>query len=254
MQSQPFRFDTGAVSHRGNVRSLNEDNYSVMRNGGAWAIAVVADGMGGHEAGELASETIVESVNSIGVPTSAPDLRARFEDRINKANEAILELSRQKNGVTIGSTMAALLTYERQYACVWSGDSRVYLIRRSEILQISRDHTEVQDLIDRGVLTQAEAATWPRKNVITKAIGVTSPAPLEISQGHVEPDDIFVVCSDGLTEHVEPFEILENANDTEPQAACNRLLRLTLERGALDNVTIVIVRCAAQEVQSVVYD
>ena len=264
MQSRNYQFETGAVTHTGNVRDLNEDDYFIAPDpislkgatskGDAWSIAMVADGMGGHEAGDLASHAIVDHVRSIGIPTSAPDLRARFEDRVNRANEAILALSRDKNGATIGSTLAALLTYERQYACIWSGDSRVYRVRGEHISQISRDHTEVQQLLDRGSITPEEAETWPRKNVITQAIGVSSPAQLEIEQGYVEGHDSFVVCSDGLTGHVSDEEILERVLQGAPQEACQDLLDLTLARGAVDNVTIIVVRCIPIEKQTVVYD
>ena len=254
MQSRKFSFETGAVTHAGRVRELNEDNYFIAPNGGAWSIAVVADGMGGHEAGDLASHEIVDQMQSIGIPVSAPDLRARFEDRVNRANDAILDLSRQKNGVTIGSTLAALLTYERQYACVWSGDSRVYRISGGEISRLSRDHTEVQDLLDSGVITPEEARTWPRRNVITRAIGVGSPAPLEIIQGYIEGGDCFVICSDGLTGHVSDAEILDRVSGTLPQDACQALLDLTLERGAVDNVTIIVVRCIPVDEPLIVYD
>lgn len=254
MQSRNYQFETGAITHTGSVRELNEDDYFIAPTGGSWSIAMVADGMGGHEAGDLASHAIVDHVRSIGVPTSAPDLRARFEDRINRANEQILEISRNKNGATIGSTMAALLTYERQFACIWSGDSRVYRVRSGEIAQISRDHTEVQTLLDRGVITTEEADTWPRKNVITQAIGVMSPAPLEIDQGYVESGDAFLICSDGLTGHVSDEEIRDCVDGNTPQDACQALLDLTLERGAVDNVTIIVVRCIPVDKPVVVYD
>ncbi|MEM8811300.1 MAG: protein phosphatase 2C domain-containing protein [Pseudomonadota bacterium] len=247
-----FRFETGAQSHTGNVRTLNEDSFFVTEDkgsGGAWTIAMVADGMGGHSAGDRASHAIVDHVRSVGIPVSAPDLRARFEDRINRANEAILALSRNSDGMTIGSTMAALLTYGRQFACIWSGDSRVYRVRDHEIEQISRDHTEVQNLIDQGVLTAEEAKSWPRRNVITQAIGVMSPAPLEITQGLVEGEDRFVICSDGLTGHVSDPEIHEHVLAYDPQTACDALVDLTLERGALDNVTVLVVRCVPENGQ-----
>ncbi|MEM1046349.1 MAG: protein phosphatase 2C domain-containing protein [Pseudomonadota bacterium] len=247
MHGQTFWFDTGAITHTGNVRTVNEDDYFVARNRGGWMVAAVADGMGGHDAGDLASHAIVDHIQSIGIPTSAPDLRARFEDRVNRANEKIRDMSRDRNGATIGSTVAALLTYERQYACIWSGDSRVYLIRSGAITQVSRDHTEVQNLLDQGIISAEEAKTWPRRNVITQAIGVTSPAPLDIAQGIVERDDVFVICSDGLTGHVADEEIRDIAAGHPPQAACEGLVDLTLLRGALDNVTVVVVRCVPVE-------
>jgi serine/threonine protein phosphatase PrpC len=160
-------FESYGVSHPGCVRDENEDNYLIEPRSGLW---VVADGMGGHEAGRFASETIVNHLATIGVARSAPELRAHFEDRLVKAHDEIRELSRRR-GTTIGSTVAALLAMDGRFACLWSGDSRVYLIRDGVISQLSRDHTEVQDLLDRGMITPAEASTWPRRNVITRAVG-----------------------------------------------------------------------------------
>src|SRR5262249_1875039 len=153
----------------------------------------VADGMGGHDAGEVASSSIVEHLESIGIPSSAPDLRARFEDRVITANREIRELS-HKNGGVIGSTLAALLAFESQYACMWAGDSRIYMFRNGKLSQLSRDHTEMQDLIDRGLLTREEAVGWPRRNVVTRAIGAVDDPALDIAHGLIHPEDSFLIC------------------------------------------------------------
>src|ERR1700752_396460 len=139
-----FDVDSCGLSHAGRVRELNEDRYLVKSESGVFA---VAEGMGGHEAGELASSSIVEHLKSIGVPSSAPDLRARFEDRVMIANREIREISSSRKGAVVGSTLAALLAFESQYACMWAGDSRIYMLRGDELSQLSRDHTEVQQLL-----------------------------------------------------------------------------------------------------------
>lgn len=240
MSEQAFRFDYWAASDTGCVRELNEDRYFVNQDNGVW---LVADGMGGHDAGEIASASIVEHAESIGSPISARDLLARFQDRISKANSEIRSIAAQRNGGTIGSTLASLLTYDRHYACVWSGDSRVYLVRRGEISQLSKDHTEVQELFDRGLINEEEAENWPRKNVITRAIGVTEEPQLDLEQGTIESGDTFIICSDGLTAHVEDFEVLEAINGRHPKVGCDILMDMTLMRGGTDNVTIVVVKC-----------
>ncbi len=232
-------FQTGVVTHAGRVRQKNEDHFLVQPGTGLWA---VADGMGGHEDGALASATLVATLETIGVPVSAPDLLARLEDRVLRANTQLQDLSRERGGSIIGSTLVVLLVYERHFACVWSGDSRIYLIRDGRMSQLSRDHTEAQGMIDKGLLTPAEALNWPRRHVITRAIGVHDIPELEADQGQLEAGDIFVLCSDGLTTHVRDDEILLHAAQPAPQTACEELLALTLERGATDNVTIVIMR------------
>jgi protein phosphatase len=236
-------FRTGAATHVGLVRRGNEDNYLVRPQVGVWA---VADGMGGHEAGEVASATVVEALESMGRPVSAPDLLARLEDRILRANTRLREIARSRQGATIGTTVAVLLAYEQFYAVVWSGDSRIYRVRQGGIVQLTRDHTEAQDMVDRGVITREEARTWPRRNVITRAVGVHDDPELELDHGMLEPGDAFVLCSDGLTGHVEDEEILNLiVQEQDAQAACDALVALTLERGATDNVTVVVVRYAA---------
>nr|WP_244424790.1 protein phosphatase 2C domain-containing protein [Methylobacterium nodulans] len=220
------------------MREINEDRcFSAPERG----IFAVADGMGGHAAGEVASAAIVGALASIGQAVSAADLLARLEDRMLRANAAVHALA-QERGTTIGSTLAALLTFEPHFACIWSGDSRVYLVRDRAIAPLSRDHTEARALVEEGVLSPEEARTWPRRNVITRAIGVRPEPELECEAGELRPGDRFVLCSDGLTGHVEDTEILAHALAEDPQAACDRLVALTLERGARDNVTVVVVR------------
>ncbi len=232
-------FETGAVSHVGRVRRQNEDSYVVRPEFGVWA---VADGMGGHENGALASGTVAAAIGSIGPADSAPDLLARLEDSVLKANAELRRAVKARGGAALGSTLAALLVHERHFACVWSGDSRIYLVRDGRIVQLSRDHSEVQELVDRGAMTPEEARRSPRRNVITRAIGVHDTPELDLDNGEIQGGDVFVLCSDGLTGHVEDAEILTAVRDAGAQPACEELLRLTLERGATDNVTVVIVR------------
>jgi protein phosphatase len=231
-------YESHGVSHKGCVRDHNEDGFIAEPESGLW---LVADGMGGHEAGEFASGSIVEHLATVGVASSASDLRARFEDRLGRAHEEIRALSRSR-GVTIGSTIAALLAIDGRFACLWSGDSRIYLVRDGSISQLSRDHTEVQELLDQGAITAAEARTWPRRNVITRAIGISDEALIDFEQGATRPGDIFVLATDGLTNHVHDGEIESLVIAQSPHGACEALLDLALSRGGTDNVTVVVVR------------
>jgi protein phosphatase len=240
-----FDVDSCGMSHAGRIRDLNEDRYLVKADSGVFA---VADGMGGHDAGEIASTSIVEHLKSIGIPSSAPDLRARFEDRVTLANREIRAISASRKAGTIGSTLAALLAFDHQYACMWAGDSRIYMLREGRFSQLSRDHTEVQDLLDKGLLSPAEAANWPRRNVITRAIGAMDDPMLDIAHGRIQPGDRFLICSDGLTAHVSDEEIGDMLGTRSAQEACKSLIDLTLERGATDNVTVVIIQFRANAV------
>jgi protein phosphatase len=238
MEHELSWFESGAATHVGKVRQQNEDSYLVSTTSGVWA---VADGMGGHTAGDLASHTVVEELERIPPPSSAAELLANCEARIVRANSHLKQLADARHG-TIGTTVAVLLVYQQFFACVWAGDSRIYRIRGAAIEQLSVDHTEVQELVADGKLTAEEARSWPRRNVITRAIGTYDDPELEMTNGTLEPGDIFVICSDGLTNHVENREILALASANPPQHACDLLVGLTLDRGATDNVTIVSVR------------
>jgi protein phosphatase len=239
MQKAHVTFETGAVTHVGKVRERNEDSYLTRPEAGIWA---VADGMGGHQGGDLASQTVIEALRSIESPTSAADLLSHCENQVAIANGRLKKISSERGGAIIGATLAVLLAYDSHYACVWSGDSRIYVVRAGQITQLSRDHTEVQQLLSEGVITPKEAKTWPGSNVITRAIGVFDEPELEMSSGPLQPGDSFVICSDGLTQHVQDDEILSCVGTSLSQQACDRLLELTLQRGAVDNVTVVVVR------------
>lgn len=235
------KFESGAATDVGKVRDENEDAYLLLPESGVFA---VADGMGGHEAGALASAVVIDKLGEIAEPASVAGLLAECQERLADANETLLHIADERGGIVIGATVAALLAWEGYYACVWSGDSRIYLIRRGRIQQLTRDHTEVAELLAEGVLTIEEARNWPRRNVITRAIGVYHELELEIVQGVLEKGDLFVICSDGLTTHVADAEILESTRLAAPQGACDSLVTLTMERGATDNVTVVIARYA----------
>jgi serine/threonine protein phosphatase PrpC len=230
-------FDTGSATHVGMVRERNEDSFVARPEVGIWA---VADGMGGHNAGDLASRTVISALNAIEPPHSAAELLARCEEHVVEANSTLTAIGRERGGV-VGTTIAVLLAYDAHFACVWSGDSRIYLVRDGAIALQSRDHTMVEEMVAAGKLSPAEARNSPRRNIITRAIGVNDDPELEIKDGALRAGDAFVLCSDGLTVHVGDNEILQQVIAAAPQQACDALIDLTLSRGAVDNVTVVVV-------------
>jgi len=232
-------FETGAATHVGLVRPRNEDCYLTRPGAGIWA---VADGMGGHRDGDFASQAVIDALKSIEAPTSASDLLTVCENAIFDANARLIEIGRQRGGVIIGTTVAVLLVFDGYFACVWSGDSRIYMVRQGNITQVSQDHTEVQELLTSGVITPDEAGTWSGTNAITRAIGVVDLPELEMSSGALDAGDVFVICTDGLTRHVEDDEILRCVGANVPQQACDHLILRTLEQGAVDNVTVIVVQ------------
>jgi serine/threonine protein phosphatase PrpC len=232
-------YDTGAATHVGLVRDQNEDSYLIRPEVGIWA---VSDGMGGHEAGDLASQTVISALQMIETPASAADLLSACEDYVAIANGRLKQISRERGGIIIGATLAVLLAHDGYYACVWSGDSRIYVVRGTDIIQLSRDHTEVQELLAGGVITPDEAKHWAGSNAITRAIGVHDEPELDITSGPLQAGDLFVICSDGLTHHVNDNEIRDMISVNLPQTACDHLIELALERGGTDNVTVIVVR------------
>ncbi len=241
MLNSSYRFETGSATHSGCVRDHNEDRFLAAPEHGVW---LVADGMGGHFGGDVAAQIMVEQAASVRRAATAPDLHARFHDRVARANEAIRSHSERNEGATIGTTLAALLIHDRSFVASWCGDSRIYLLREGTLHQVSRDHTEVQELLDTGAITAEQAENWPRRNVITRAVGVHEEAHIEDRFGDLQDRDIFLLCSDGLTGHVNDDEIATHLRGQSAQRACDALLNLTLDRGATDNVTLVVVRCA----------
>lgn len=237
----PHHFETGARTHVGKVREVNEDGFIVYPAVGVWA---VADGMGGHEGGRLASNAVIDALQTIGRPVSAANLLERLEDRIVRANRQIYDLARERGADAIGTTLAALLVFGDAFAAVWCGDSRIYRVREGAIDLLSHDHTELQDLLDNGLLSHAEASAWPRSHVVTRAVGTEAEPDLELESGTVRRGDRFVLCSDGLTAHVSDAEIRDLVLAHPPQPACDALVALTLDRGATDNVTVIVVAAA----------
>ena len=232
------RFESAAVTHPGKVREANEDSHLTRDLAGIWA---VADGMGGHACGDVASQMMIEALLAVAPPGSAAELLAQCEACVVDVNERILAMAAERN-VVIGTTLAMLLNYGVDYACIWSGDSRIYRVRDRQIAMLSRDHTEVQELVDRGILTMEESRASPLRNIVTRAIGVSTHAELEMARGTVYEGDIFLLCTDGLTNHVSNDELLSNASRSSSQLACHALVDLALQRGGTDNVTVIVVR------------
>lgn len=241
-ESDLFLFDTGVDSDTGCLREHNEDSYLSLPSAGVW---VVADGMGGHQAGDVASGIIAEEIESIGVPVSPQDQRARVSERLDRANQRILAHAAEIGHVTVGATVVSLLIYEAGFVCIWAGDSRIYLLRNGRLSRLTVDHSEVQELLSAGAISEDEARHWPRKNVITRAIGIHSEPNYEAVTGSVREEDVFLLCSDGLTEHLLDDELAETLADDQmdAQQMVGRLIDMTLQRGARDNVTCIVVRC-----------
>lgn len=232
------RFESAAMTHPGKVREANEDSHLTRDAAGIWA---VADGMGGHACGDVASRMMVDALLAVAPPGSAAELLSACEAAVVDVNERLIAMASARNAV-IGTTLVMLLSFGVDYACVWSGDSRIYRVRDRKIAMLSRDHTEVQELVDRGILTMEESRASPLRNIVTRAIGVSPHAELEMARGTLYEGDVFLLCTDGLTNHVSDDELLLNALRHSSQLTCRALVDLALQRGGTDNLTVIVVR------------
>jgi serine/threonine protein phosphatase PrpC len=240
--SGEFLFDTADRSHVGKVRKLNEDRVLSRPDLGLWA---VADGMGGHQAGDLASTMIVDALDEIDTLGSGYAFLDNVQDAVQRVNRTLVAHARRSApGTVMGSTVVTLLVFAGHYACLWAGDSRAYLLRGGRLTQLTRDHSMVQEMIDAGALNRADARSFGRSNVITRAVGVHDRLALDLDSGPIADGDLFLLCSDGLTGMVEAPEIERIANSLPVAAAADALIELTLDRGAKDNVSLILVRAA----------
>ncbi|HET6397763.1 MAG TPA: PP2C family serine/threonine-protein phosphatase [Pseudoxanthomonas sp.] len=229
----------GHLTHVGLRRALNEDTYYGDSELGLW---LVADGMGGHACGEVASalarEAIVREVRGGRALAQA----------ILVADEEIIRASRRRNdALPMGTTVVAACVRGPRYEVAWVGDSRAYLWRDGALAQLSQDHSYVQDLVAQGSLTPEQARSHPQRNVVTQALGVTDPAHLNVSttSGELRPGMQLLLCSDGLTEEVDDRRIAEVLGqlDCSAQECVDMLVAAALDGGGSDNVTAVLVRC-----------
>ncbi|HEX7711407.1 MAG TPA: protein phosphatase 2C domain-containing protein [Sphingomonadaceae bacterium] len=235
-----MEFDFAERTDVGLKRKLNEDSFVSLPDRGLWA---VADGMGGHEAGEVASAKVVEALARV---PAGPDLDAfvgRAIDALRAVNRELVDLGRQGlEHKTIGSTVVGVAIGEGQFRCFWAGDSRCYRVRDGQITQISRDHSLVQQLVAAGMLDPAEAENHPNASVITRAVGAAEELNVEVTEGEARSGDVFLIASDGLTREVSQIELLSKLLSKPIAEAADAFIQLVLDRGAPDNVTLVVVK------------
>lgn len=242
MTELPIRWSCAGRSDKGGKRKINEDAILLRPEAGVW---LAADGMGGHEAGDVASRMVADSVARVEVAGKLSQVVDRVEAALVNVNHEIREHSvRVFGGRTMGSTVVSLVVNERLGVCLWAGDSRLYRVRAGRLEQVSSDHSEVQELLDRGLLTPEEAVNHPHSNVITRAVGGAPELFLDVMLFEIRPGDTFVLCSDGLYNELDAEEI-RGAIDDDVAGSADRLLQMALAKGARDNVSLVVVKAEA---------
>lgn len=234
-----IKFRSSSASHIGMVRKINEDSLVVRDNLGLWA---VADGMGGHQAGDTASRTVTLALESVQPCSDMPDLVHSTRRALEAANRSLVEMARQFDSTRVpGSTVAALMIRDREAAVLWAGDSRIYRLREGQLSQITRDHSHVQELIDQQLISEEEAESHPMANVITRAIGIDDSVDLDVLHFDAMNGDRFLLCSDGLSRLLSPEEIQNLMLNNDVEESVQSLLHTALVRGAPDNVTLISV-------------
>ncbi len=253
----------GHGTHAGETGKNNEDRYAISSYSGDGGeqvtLAVIADGIGGNQAGEVASDLAVKSVTRAVAKSSGADYGVILDQAVTQAARAVVEAARARPDLKgMGTTCVAALIAGRRLYTAYVGDSRVYLARRGGIIQTSVDHTFVQEAIEHGLLTPEEARNHPHRHVVRRHLGtdpnVRADFRMRLSAAEapehslrnqgvlLDPGSRVVLCSDGLSDLVEPDEILRVLGRTEPQGAVDDLILLARRRGGHDNITVIVIQ------------
>jgi serine/threonine protein phosphatase PrpC len=202
----------------------------------------VADGMGGHAAGDVASQMIVSSLKKVHEGIELNRMINDIEDRLIEVNKRLIEKANQTTKrTTIGSTVVVMVAYRKYCIYIWAGDSRLYRLRDMVLRQMTTDHSQVELYVEKGLISREEAAVHPHGNMITRAVGATDELFLDMDIQEMHGKDRYLLCSDGLTKHITDFEIQDILGEGTNKESCETLIDLTLERGAGDNVTVIVV-------------
>lgn len=244
-----LQLNIGNYSDVGKAREINEDYFGSF-SGNFGSLLIVCDGMGGHIGGEIASRLAVESIsNHFEKLNDGYNISEEINKSLEAANTSIILKAKENPDLTdMGSTVVLVLVKNGLAYYTSLGDSRIYKIRDGVLQQITKDNSLVQQMVDSNIITQDEAKVHPKKNVITKALGTNDELELEI----YEPfklllNDKLILCSDGLTAHVDEEEFFQISENNPPQEAARKLVELANERGGTDNITVQIVAVGVKE-------
>lgn len=232
-----FSWRSFAATSKGNVRGHNEDAILDRPDLGLW---VVADGMGGHNAGGVASSMIVESLGTIARHASPSIQLNQVEDRLLEVNDRLYRGSLDSQSGMSGSTLVALLAFERHCLSIWAGDSRAYRSREGALEQITRDHSEEQEMLDGG---SSEAVS---SNVITRAVGGGKELFLDIELRELRNHDRYLLCSDGLYRELSGVDMAHHLLGNDPEGACKALMKQALSGKCSDNVSALVVQFSSK--------
>lgn len=234
------QLQASAFTHRGSVREHNEDAYLDLSEQGLW---LVADGMGGYEAGDVASQLICDTVTGEQQRHGGILHRSSLEQALQLANQRICQYGRETlSGQTLGATVVALLIEDGQFHLFWAGDSRCYRIRDGQLEQLSADHSQVAELVEQGLISVDEAERHPLAHVITRALGVDETVALDYLCGEVRAGDRFMLCSDGVSKELTSRELQGFMAGGPIDEVCQAMMHSLLIKKCNDNITCIIVK------------
>lgn len=244
-----MRLLSHGLSDTGLRRESNEDAFVIEPELGLFA---VADGMGGHAAGEVAAQLATDALRDDLLRTAASETREpgdRLQSAVLEANRRICDsIVEHEERRGMGTTLVAALVANHRAVIAHVGDSRAYLLRGATLHRLTTDHSWVLEQVRMGLLTEEAAERHPMRNIVTRALGSRTMAGPELSEVRLEPDDILLLCSDGLNTMISDAEIREIllAHARDPAGACRALVAAANERGGEDNTTVVVVRCVGE--------
>lgn len=249
---RPILWNSSARTDVGKVREVNEDAILAKPEIGLWA---VADGMGGHLVGDVASSKIISALDAVKPHADLNAYVNAVEDAVLDVNDRMLEYAQVMfESGTMGSTLVVLLVKERVGVCLWIGDSRLYRFRNQQLVQISRDHSQVEEMIELGLLSRESAEDYPHKNVITRAVGVEKQLYVDINVFTTQIGDTFLLCSDGLYNCVSDEDLQQVLSLRDTDVMASQLIDNALANGAPDNVSVIVVQGTAGKVPSTSID
>lgn len=230
----------------GRVRPTNQDNFDYGTTAAGVTWAVVCDGMGGTNGGDIASSVAVESIkdsmnSDFSEAISHDDVERLLKKAIDKANFEIFNKAQKEPELRgMGTTVVLLAIVEDKIHIAYVGDSRAYMVRSGEIEQLTVDHSMVQQLIDDGEITDEEAKDHPQKNIITRALGISRVVKIDYLAMEKLPGDLLLACTDGLTNYLDQNDLLTCVRDNAGEALINEMIAIANERGGNDNITAVV--------------
>jgi len=237
---RPITWSSYSLSDVGCVREVNEDSVIDRSERFLWA---VADGMGGHQVGDQASQKIVELLEQVPQYEALNDYVDAVEDALLRSNQQLIEYAEVMfENQTMGSTAVCLVIKNHVGVCLWVGDSRLYRYRNNQLQQLTRDHSQVEEMVQMGLISREEAEHHPHKNVITRAVGVEKSLFVDVNVFSTQVGDTFLLCSDGLYNSVSKDNVEEMLAHRDAEACVLALMKTSLENGADDNVSLIVVK------------